>query len=1049
MEGMRGNTRASQLLLCATALLFLWSQFSWAATVPPLPRSAAHLTGTRFSATDRISDTLRLIRRISRDTSRGGAQDASSRAEQLAQIRQRLQAADQDAKSGFASDSKFLAEHRLPQEIKRRHQEALAHYEERYRELASILAKADAATDDAAFRTRLADAANWAQHYLQHDRHPAVNPRKLPFRAVTREAKAPRLLPDQFPFAFSEPVLELASNGSLAGMLDVMSIPPSAADLQPTEDVQLTQSITTLASQLHQNPIEIYNWVHDNIEFTPTFGSVQGSESTLQNLIGNDFDMASLLIALLRASGIPARYAIGTIQVPAATVTAWLGTQNVGDALQLLGDGGIANTALVQSGTVKAVRFEHVWVEAWVNMYPGRGAKRAGDASWVSLDASFKQYQLTPKPDLATAAGVDHSTVGRTVAGGLSVDPQTGALTNLFPGYIQAAVGQDLSKLQQYIASQNPSLKVSDVLGSREIVPIAAHVLPTALPYSVVAVGQRYSRLADTYRHHVTINLYLSAEDQALESPSLTYRVDLPQLGAGKLGATFVPASDSDAATLDAYRSNGSTSLPAYLIHMKPSLRINDVEVAGTGAMTMGSPIYWGITLSDASGDTGTEDVFQSAVGDEIVFGVDAAGKGQGSIDAFRNSGSELTASNNMFRVSLQFWMEHDLMDEYWARSFGVRQVRLPSVGMFVTPLTVAYRFGLPHSAYYQTRVMDVKRNVLAVAGGNPQLRADYLRQSGITGSYLEGSTFDQLFNRFQSVGQSTTQIFNDAAELGIPIFYIDATNVDLMLPLVDASEDVKSNIQNAVNAGSYVVIPKTAPGDFQGYSVIDPQTGAGAYQLEFGASGGGQSDCKPEAEPVVKAITEIFLTLLFLAALAALIVELGPVVVGALGAAGSATATAVAELMAAFGITSLVFAGNAYAGTRDPCCEAIPSCPHAGGDPIHDQCADDLPPNEFYRCDALVDGTKFDAISGGRSILWEVKTDNYDNQNEFVRTMAAQSIASQVRAEALKARRCEYRFNLGLGDNRLAQALAALGVVPPVVDAVIIDEALCRQPSR
>jgi transglutaminase-like putative cysteine protease len=60
----------------------------------------------------------------------------------------------------------------------------------------------------------------------------------------------------------------------------------------------------------------MYTWVHDNIAFLPTYGSIQGAQMTLEAKQGNAFDTASLLIALLRAANIPARYVHGTVQIP-------------------------------------------------------------------------------------------------------------------------------------------------------------------------------------------------------------------------------------------------------------------------------------------------------------------------------------------------------------------------------------------------------------------------------------------------------------------------------------------------------------------------------------------------------------------------------------------------------------------------------------------------------------------------------------------------------------------------------------------------------------
>jgi transglutaminase-like putative cysteine protease len=57
---------------------------------------------------------------------------------------------------------------------------------------------------------------------------------------------------------------------------------------------------------------------------------------------GNAMDTASLTIALLRASNIPARYAYGTVEIPTEKVQNWVGgVNNANAAGNLLGQGGI------------------------------------------------------------------------------------------------------------------------------------------------------------------------------------------------------------------------------------------------------------------------------------------------------------------------------------------------------------------------------------------------------------------------------------------------------------------------------------------------------------------------------------------------------------------------------------------------------------------------------------------------------------------------------------------------------------------------------------
>ncbi|WP_300351456.1 hypothetical protein [uncultured Alcanivorax sp.] len=59
------------------------------------------------------------------------------------------------------------------------------------------------------------------------------------------------------------------------------------------------------------------------------------------------------------------------------------------------GQGGIPNVGMVSGGEITHINLEHVWVEAWIDYHPSRGAKHSVGDSWVPMDASFKQYEYT------------------------------------------------------------------------------------------------------------------------------------------------------------------------------------------------------------------------------------------------------------------------------------------------------------------------------------------------------------------------------------------------------------------------------------------------------------------------------------------------------------------------------------------------------------------------------------------------------------------------------------------------------------------------------
>lgn len=71
--------------------------------------------------------------------------------------------------------------------------------------------------------------------------------------------------------------------------------------------------IVAKAQELGNDPLAIFEFVRDEIGFESYQGSLRGARGALWSKAGNALDQASLLIALLRASNILARYARGTL----------------------------------------------------------------------------------------------------------------------------------------------------------------------------------------------------------------------------------------------------------------------------------------------------------------------------------------------------------------------------------------------------------------------------------------------------------------------------------------------------------------------------------------------------------------------------------------------------------------------------------------------------------------------------------------------------------------------------------------------------------------
>ncbi len=79
----------------------------------------------------------------------------------------------------------------------------------------------------------------------------------------------------------------------------------------------ITPEIQSLATSLNNDPRLMYEYVLNNVDYVPYLGSLKGATLTYLDRSGNDYDQASLLIALLQAAGYTtATYNSGQVNYP-------------------------------------------------------------------------------------------------------------------------------------------------------------------------------------------------------------------------------------------------------------------------------------------------------------------------------------------------------------------------------------------------------------------------------------------------------------------------------------------------------------------------------------------------------------------------------------------------------------------------------------------------------------------------------------------------------------------------------------------------------------
>ncbi len=463
-----------------------------------------------------LKDFETLLAKLSARVNQGDNPKAN--ASEFQALRQRLDQADPQLLEQFARVSQQLQADGLPERMRQRHVEAVTVYRANMQTLRGHLDAIEAAPTAAQRHDLYPPALADLRSQPKAASHRPADPHPLPFRLAQSNRREPITTREAFEVRhrLSEP-LRVAATHLPPGLLATPLVPeePTPADLAETEEVRITDDIRALAAELHHHPVEIYNWVHDHIEFVPTYGAIQSAPMTLANRRSNAFDTSSLLVALLRAAHIPARYAIGTVEIPADQAINWVGgVSTPEEALEALAQGGIPVTGRVRGGAIEAIRLEHVWVEAWVDFDPSFGTvNREGD-TWVPMDGAFKRYDDTPGLDWQAelpfeAQGVlDHLTDQAQML-------QAGdAIAGIDQAGIEAAWRDYQSQVDALLDRQSSGATLNDLLAERTIVPSQRTVLGLTLPYPILATGARLSTLEPSQRHTVQINLFASDLDE-------------------------------------------------------------------------------------------------------------------------------------------------------------------------------------------------------------------------------------------------------------------------------------------------------------------------------------------------------------------------------------------------------------------------------------------------------------------------------------------------------------------------------------------------------
>lgn len=218
--------------------------------------------------------------------------------DELSTLAKEAQTLDQSVKSSFKSVGQMIKNKKLPQKIQRRHDAAVARYESEMQSLLSNLQTLQQASTEIptqptapkAVTSTTANKTTAAPSPLMSDRMRALKAAREQLKNKKHKRSQQSFDPDHLPNSSLKPDpdnkpkthkdqfihsgLVDTPNVKLAALGDFSYANLTGADnpayLAASDEVILSQTIKDKAAELNHDPVTIYHWVRNNIEWLPS-----------------------------------------------------------------------------------------------------------------------------------------------------------------------------------------------------------------------------------------------------------------------------------------------------------------------------------------------------------------------------------------------------------------------------------------------------------------------------------------------------------------------------------------------------------------------------------------------------------------------------------------------------------------------------------------------------------------------------------------------------------------------------------------------------------
>ena len=627
-----------------------------------------------------------------------------------------------------------------------------------------------------------------------------------------------------------------------------------AEDLQADVDVQINQAIIDKAAELNNDPVEIYNWVQNNIDYIPSYGSMQGSDYSLLHGKANAFDTSSLLIAMYRAANIPARFVYGSAVFEKTQLMNWVGGVKTWEAAaNLFGMGGVPVTVIYdENGISTTAAIEHVWVEVNLN------------SSWTAVDPSFKQHNYKERLQLEDEVPFDVQGFTTAIEASAEINETEGWVRGVDQSTIQNQLEQYQSQIEQYINTINPNATYADIFGEKTIIERTAVDLNNGIYHQRTLAQQSLSKLPDTLRWQYKF--------QVSGSSNLTITANAPDIVGKTLALAYEPTTDLDRQRLEDLIPEGATdvsqlpdSIPVDYVSLTPQWVVNGQSVISGTPAGIGREITLKQSFYEPGRGWQPSEGSVDNIGAYKAIGVDFQGIAPKQLEQLQ---TDLAITKAKLEAQeFEGLTAHDITGGimqsgvlgYLAMTNGLDKMaadatdsvifRMPSHGTFGLASNVSYWFGVPRNVSFDGVVMDIDKLSFANEVDNNcwDEWVNFNKASGSRASYLENLVPEMMFNQPDENGNtpqgvSAVKAISVASAQGQKIYTITPNKI-VSLNDITIDTNARNEIRDALYNGKTVTVhesPISYHGwNGSGYVIEDPETGAGAYKISGGANGG------------------------------------------------------------------------------------------------------------------------------------------------------------------------------------------------------------------